>query len=518
MTDRFNIINIFDETVMAYPERIALIDGDRQVTFTQFQRDVNATAAMLHRKGLKNGDRIMVFVPMSIDLYRVVLAIFKIGATAVFLDEWVNKSRLEACCRIADCKGFVGSWKVRALALFSPEMRKIPVWMGLRFPPNLFPEEIAFTDRRDDTALITFTTGSTSVPKAAVRTHALLHEQLKALTRIIKPAGGEISMPVLPIVLLINLAQGVTSVIVRLKSGKISSVQTKKLAEQITKHKVTTLIASPFIVKQLAIFQQNRPSPLIKIFTGGAPVFPQEAKMYVTAFPTADIRIVYGSTEAEPIADIDAKELSAQHQCEMINGLDVGRPDPNVEIRIIKITDEPISPPSAETLDQYAMAPGEIGEIIVSGPHVLREYVANEAAIRRNKIFMGDQCWHRTGDSGFLDANGHLRLTGRCNALILYHDKIIAPFMYEGFFQTISGVELATVLPYGRGLAFIIELNDLTQQKRVRDAIEMKIEESGEIIFLKKIPRDPRHHSKIDYGQLKQTLVKHRILIDQRQK
>ena len=73
----------------------------------------------------------MIFVPMSIDLYRIVLAIFSMGATAVFLDEWVNKNRLEICCQLADCNGFIGTSKARLSGYFLQELRKIPIKLSI---------------------------------------------------------------------------------------------------------------------------------------------------------------------------------------------------------------------------------------------------------------------------------------------------------------------------------------------------------------------------------------------------
>ena len=63
---------------------------------------------------------------MGIDLYIHVLALFHMGCTAVFLDEWVNIKRLQLCCKIANCKGFIGTPMARFIGRFIPELRAIP--------------------------------------------------------------------------------------------------------------------------------------------------------------------------------------------------------------------------------------------------------------------------------------------------------------------------------------------------------------------------------------------------------
>ncbi|MBL0098615.1 MAG: hypothetical protein IPP46_20630 [Bacteroidetes bacterium] len=61
-----------------------------------------------------------------------------------------------------------------------------------------------------------------------------------------------------------------------------------------------------------------------------------------------------------------------------------------------------------------------------------KRIINNEEALKRNKIFIQDTCWHRTGDSGFMDDDGKLYLTGRLQfADTLYKGQILAPFVYR---------------------------------------------------------------------------------------
>lgn len=106
------------------------------------------------------------------------------------------------------------------------------------------------------------------------------------------------------------------------------------------------------------------------------------------------------------------------------NGLCVGHPDISATVRIIQIIDAPIACPTENELDQLTLPDDQIGEIIVAGNHVLTEYLDNEEALKRNKIFIQGVCWHRTGDSGYLNPEGLLFLTGRCTQLIKKDQKI----------------------------------------------------------------------------------------------
>ncbi len=496
-----NISQLFLDAAEKYPNRLAIIDPKKSVSYSDLQIDVLETAAYFRSKGIKKGDRVLVFVPMSVDLYRIVLALFYCGATAVFLDAWVNKKRLELCCEIADCKGFIGVPKARIFAWFSKELRRIPIKLALKKQLSNTTQIEQVSD--DDSALITFTTGSTGRPKAADRTHGFLKEQFDALIDEIDPQVEDVDMPILPIVLFVNLGVGCTSVIADFKMSKPETMEPHKLTMQIKEHQVNRITASPFIVEQLAKKSQYHSAfkNIQKVFTGGAPVFPSQAKLLKNAFSNAEVNIVYGSTESEPISSIEASELIDNEE-KLAQGLPVGHIYHKTELRIIKITEDAIPTATEVELDALSLEPGVIGEIIVAGPHVLKRYFNNEEAFKKNKIVVGDTVWHRTGDSGFL-MDGQLYLTGRCQQLIYHNDTILSPFIIENQLQQISGVTMGTLLQLNEKLVLAIEgtaNKELIQEKCTNIPFD-------EIEFID-IPRDPRHNSKIDYPSLEAIIRK----------
>lgn len=512
-----NIVNLFHNIADRHSNSIAIVEKNNSITYKELQRQVIQTAVLFESKGIKKGDRILVFVPMSIDLYRVILAIFHCGATAVFLDEWVNKKRMEVCCELADCQGFVGVWKARVLSFFSKELRRIPVKLPLRNPqlPLIHKKESiheASVVTAEDSALITFTTGSTGIPKAADRTHGFLKAQFDVLKTKINPQVGDVAMPVLPIVLLINLASGSTSVIAEFNGRKPQKWKPEKTIRQIKKHKVNRITASPFFIKGLAksfIKKRENPGFIRQIFTGGAPVFPDEAKTYLEGFPNTKIQILYGSTEAEPISGIEAEKLASIPKNDQKDGLNVGKIHPKTQLRVIPIIPENLAFSNQNDFDSIMMKKGEIGEIIVAGDHVLKQYFNNQKAWNENKIPVGSQVWHRTGDSGFLDKNGDLFLTGRCKQLIKKDTDWLSPFIYENRLQVLPEIEIGTILNIDSQLVMVAELAECALKEFARKRIyESFSGEFDKLVFIKKIPRDPRHHSKIEYGKLR-SLIGH---------
>ena len=166
-----------------YPEQAAIIDNEKAVSYAALETEINNYAAKLISLGISAGDRVLVFVPMSIRMYTVVLALFRIGATTVFLDEWVSWKRLNICCELADCKAFIAGPLIRLLGLFSSGVRKIPIKTGTGASQLATVINTVEVDATHP-ALITFTTGSTGIPKAALRSHGFLYQQYLSLIHI----------------------------------------------------------------------------------------------------------------------------------------------------------------------------------------------------------------------------------------------------------------------------------------------------------------------------------------------
>lgn len=503
-----NITSVFLEQASRTPDAIALIDrDDTQVSYGELAESVRKTAAHLQTQGIHRGDRVLIFIPMSIDLYRNVLALFYLGATVVFLDEWVNRKRLALCCELVSCKAMIGSRKALLLTWFLRPLRRLSLRLNTGYSQTSV-ENPPFSVDAEETALITFTTGSTGVPKAADRSHAFLQAQFEALKTELNPQPGEVAMPILPIVLLINLGAGVTSVIADFPARKPEKMIPTKILDQVTRHKVNRITSSPFVVDKLAshvIEAGMKTSSVQQVFTGGAPVFPSMAQNLSTGFPQAQVNVVYGSTEAEPISLAPSNVVISRHLPG--NGLYVGEIHHGCELRIIPISGEPISARSMAEWEEMALPTGEIGEIAVAGNHVLKRYIDNQQAWKENKIIVAGEVWHRTGDAGFLAEDNHLYLTGRAKQMIFRNGNWIAPFIWEEQLCKLPHVSLGTILEKEQQLFVILETqkaSSFEQKDLQKISSRSNLEQLGEfhIVTMRKIPRDPRHNSKIDYSKL----------------
>ncbi len=127
---------------------------------------------------------------------------------------------ISLCCQRTAPDAFVGSWKAQAYRLAIPELRKtrVTIRTGAWFPGTWRWETSGITTTsavvpEDHPALITFTSGSTGIPKAAVRTHGFLLSQHRALAESMDFRAGETDLITLPVFVFANLASGMTSVL-----------------------------------------------------------------------------------------------------------------------------------------------------------------------------------------------------------------------------------------------------------------------------------------------------------------
>ena len=505
MKERFNIADRFFSIAENFPGKVAIISDDRRITFSELAESARSASQGFISRGIKKGDRVLVLIPMGPELYSALLALFNIGATAVLIEEWVGIKKISACVSSADCHALVGGAKARAISFFVPALRRIKNKISLRALQKETGIPAPADTSQQDTALITFTTGSTGEPKAAKRTHGFLNEQFLALKEMTEAYPGETDMPAFPVVLLLNLGVGCTSVIPDFKLSKPGSLKPEKIFAQLSRNQVNRLECSPFFAARLAehmISGELKLPSLAKLFTGGAPVFPAIAAKLQKAFPGTAINAIYGSTEAEPISSVGAPEIRTDSGRSPA-GLSAGRPFHRIEVRIIRMSDDPIHCPTENDLGQLRLPDGEVGEIIVSGPHVLREYHNSGDAMKRNKIITGSKCWHRTGDSGYM-RDGILYLTGRCASLIRNGNTIISPFLFENTVIEM-GLKCGTLVKISDEQIAVVETAGTNSIQELEAAFRARGFEFDRLVVMP-VPRDRRHFSRIDQFALRKSL------------
>lgn len=515
-----NVAAILDRHAATFGDRAAIVESRRTIGFAELNRAAAAAAEELAHAGVAKGMRALVFSPMSIDLYVTVLGLFRLGAVAVFVDPSAASASLDTCIAHVRPDAFAAVPRAHLLRLTSSAVRAIPIRIGIggRVPGARFLTcRPSNADRPVEPcseahpAIITFTSGTTGGSKGVVRTHGFLRAQHRALVEALGDAPGEIDLTTLPIFLLANLASGITSIIPDADLRRPGGIEPSPVLNQIRCERPTRSVASPAFLEQLAAGAAGtgqRLETLQKVFTGGGPVFPRTLEALAAIAPNAAIVAVYGSTEAEPIASVDWRDLSAADRLAMREGagLLAGRPVQSIRVRILP--DRWGSPYPARTVAEFerdVLDTGRAGEIAVSGDHVVGGYLdgrGNEEA----KIVVGGETWHRTGDAGRFDEQGRLWLLGRCSDKVADRSGMVYPLAVECAASELAGVRRSAFLRHRDRRVLVLEAGDTALA--TRDSLRRRLAWARleDVILVPRIPVDRRHNAKNDLSALRRIL------------
>ncbi len=511
-------------------------DGDgcarwKRMTFAELEAESDRIAHGLVRLGIARGTRTVLMVPPSVEFFTLTFALFKIGAVIVMVDPGMGRRNLSKCLAEAEPEAFIGIPLAHAarvvLGWARPTVRvKVTVgrrlfWGGAtaaelaRGPAHAYP---AVDAARDETAAILFTSGSTGVPKGAVYTHGIFAAQVQYLRRQFEFGDDEVDLATFPLFALFDPALGMTAVIPDMDASRPGQADPAKLIESIRAHGVTQMFGSPALIDRLGRYCETEGielATLRRALSAGAPVRPDILERFAGALnPGVPVFTPYGATEALPVSAMPSTEIlgETRHETAAGGGNCVGVPIEQVQVSIIRVTEEAID----QWSDDLVLAPGEIGEIVVKGAVVTREYYNRPEQTRLAKIHSDESgegrgdIRHRMGDLGRFDERGRLWFCGRkshrvqtsagplytipCEGVFNVHPKVLRTALVgagpSGSETPIICVELEAADSGADHKQVIAELRELGAKYPHTRGIETFLFHSG-------FPVDVRHNAKI---------------------
>lgn len=263
-----NLIATFLDNAGRYGARTAIVDRKgRTISFVELAHRSGALADAWHAAGLRSGDRVLLAMPVGIDLYAAIAGLWRLGATIVFPEPALGVRGLRHAVRTTAPEALLTSGVYGLVRWAVPELWGIALHLGIR--PKGAGERME-TLSRDHPALISFTSGSTGKPKAIVRSHGFLAAQDQALDPLIAPRDdNEVDLVAFPVFVLANLARGTTSVLPNWHLRNPRSADPEAIHRLVTAHRVTRALVPPSIVEVLVELPKL---PLRTVMTGGGPV------------------------------------------------------------------------------------------------------------------------------------------------------------------------------------------------------------------------------------------------------
>ena len=524
----YNISTSLAHWAKEMPDQPAIIEirTRAQITFKQLEEESNLIASGLLHYGLKKGDRVLVMVPYGVDFVTLTFGLFKAGAVPVLIDPGLGKKNVLRCIKQSEPQGIIAIPLVHAVKTLIPAPFKsirLSVTVGRKWfwrGPTLdqvkrngqpgyqvgnIPEEQA--------AAVLFTSGSTGPAKGVLYTHGMFGQQIRILCEHFGILPGEKDLPTFPLFGLFSTGMGMTSVIPDMDPTHPAKVNPENIIHPIQNHHITSSFGSPALWDTVSRYCQKSkiklPS-LRRILIAGAPVPGTLLKRFESILePDCKVLTPYGATEALPVTSIERQEIVGDTwaQSEKGEGTCIGKAVPGAEIKIIQISDEPIS----KWEEGLEIPRGQTGEIIVKAPWVTKTYFNREDVTRLAKIPDGETFWHRMGDVGKWDEQNRLWFCGRKNHRVIIGSETLFTIPSEAIFNQHPDVRRSALVGKGSGNdrepVIIIEPENKDGVAKDRKTFTRELLDLGaayphtrsikKILFYPDFPVDVRHNAKI---------------------
>jgi long-chain acyl-CoA synthetase len=415
------------EGIVRFGEYVSLIYEEEnlaiQLTNVQIQRESNSLANGLMRLGVKRGDIVAVILPNGPAVPVAFTAIFKMGA--VFLPVIFALAAPEIRYILEDSQAHTiitdGDLypKVAEASMDLKNIKNIVVKTDNPIPPSAFSfDEMArgnpitfdiVSVNSDDLAVLMYTSGTTGSPKGVMLSHQNLSSNVEAGIPAIPTDPTDTMLIPLPLnhifgLLMVNECNLTGARIVLHKW-----FNPKLVLESIMRHKVTQFVGVPTmyirLVEAYDAAVHNMQS--IRRFLCAAAPLSVETIHLVESKLKKPLFQGYGMTETSPT-------IARQREGRLRKPGSTGPAIDGVEINIF------------DELDRE-LPPGEVGEICVRGPNVMKGYLHKEA---ETQIALRNG-WLHTGDMGYLDQDGDLFITDRKKDLIIRGGENISPGALE---------------------------------------------------------------------------------------
>jgi len=437
----FDLGRTFLQSVERRPHRLAIVDGDVRLSYAEWYERIRCVAGALAARGLARGDHLVVVLQNRWEMATLHWACQFLGVIATPVNWRAKGDELDYCVRDANGRAVVFEPVSAEAVRESAACASIPriAVGGASGGTQEFGQLLAgiplaqpFCATAEDISLMLYTSGTTGRPKGVPRRHRVERAAAVAQVAQYSYAVGEVTLGVMPLyhtmgvrsLLAMAIVDGTLVCLPRFDAGDALRL--------IAAEKVTNLFLVPTLYHDLLAhlgFAGTDISSVTKIGFAGAPMNDALLQRLAAAFKPELFVNHYGSSEIYTFTiaqDAPAKPGSA------------GRAGFNCRIRVVKLDAGP-----GKSGPEALAATSEEGQIIadLGGDEAFEGYWnrpdADAKALRDG--------WYFTGDTGFIDADGDLFVTGRVDDMIISGGENISPVDIESVLSLHPAVDEVAV-------------------------------------------------------------------------
>lgn len=450
----------------AHGAKTAVVTDRKRLSYAELGDLSDRLATALAVNGVKRGDRVLVFMDNCWEAVVSIFAILKAGATFSPVNASTKADKLAYV--IGDCEAAAILTQARLMPVVSQAraLASRPLFVASTHgaggvPPEgaaafeacleVAPEPVDHGGIDIDLAMLIYTSGSTGRPKGVMMTHRNIDAAAESITTYLRNTPDDIILNVLPLAFDYGLYQMLMSV--RLGATLVlekSFAFPQAIFERIRTEQVTGFPLVPTMAALILQMRDLAPGflPSLRYISNTAAALPPgHIARLRELFPGVQLYSMYGLTECKRCTYLPPEELDRRPGS-------VGIAIPNTEAIVIDDDGNPV-------------APGEAGELVIRGPHVMQGYWHNDVATAQ-MLRAGPQPWEKrlhTGDLFRTDEDGFLYFVGRKDDIIKTRGEKVAPKEVETVLHAHPGIAEAVVTGVpdpvlGQAIAALVVLSD----------------------------------------------------------
>ncbi len=434
--NRLNVGDTLTRTAWRIPDQLAVVDGDKRLTYAELNQHVNRLANSLSSHGYKRGDRISLIAGNSLEFILTYYACAKMGIVCIPINTGWRPDEIGYVLGHSQAQGVIVESQLAGNLLPALEnagtLREVILAPGVgdgeavaRLSETWKPgvrrfwdllnegdsgEPSAFVEDRDPLTYL-YTSGTTSSPKGVVGSHLSIY--LESLTCVVESGftKSERTVAMMPFFHTAQLNGVITPTV--MVGGTIFVARTfdpATLLEMIEREKITFIFGLPMMYRIMLDhpdLHKRDLSSLRRALYAMAPMPDKDLKRAIEEFK-CEFALGFGQTEMAPLTTVFKPED------QLLYSGSVGSQIINVQTAIMDDNGN-------------ILPPGEVGEIVYRGPHAMEGYLHDEEAT--SKVFQYG--WFHSGDTGHFDEHGILWFDDRTKDVIKTGGENVASIEVE---------------------------------------------------------------------------------------